>query len=131
MVSGCALHNAISVDKEHTRKLIVIQDYLASSASLPSAIGSLTGLISLELNLNKLTGLLPSEMWRMRKLTRLDSGLNQLSGALPVELGRSVSLTYMSLRGNHLTGTIHDSLDFFELTRKSIEWNSIIALQPS
>ena len=76
------------------------------TGTLPTALGSLTGLIDLDLAANELTGSIPTQLGSLTKLQWLDLHDNQLSGGIPVELGSLTALKSLKLHRNALTGSI-------------------------
>ncbi|XP_071917885.1 receptor kinase-like protein Xa21 isoform X3 [Coffea arabica] len=86
-----------------------------SSNRLTGAIPKgLFGLSSLTYNLNLahnlLSGPLPSEVGKLINLGSLDVSNNRLSGELPVTIGECVFLEFLSLQGNGFSGQIPESL---------------------
>lgn len=69
--------------------------------NLPSAIGQLTNLTSLYVSYNKLA-LVPKEIFQLPNLNFLDLSGNQLT-SVPQEIGQLTSLTTLDLYGNKLT----------------------------
>ena len=74
--------------------------------SIPSELGNLYKLTTLELQSNQLTGEIPSELGNLSNLTSLYLWENDLSGEIPAELGNLASLTVLDLPGNELSGEI-------------------------
>uniref|UniRef100_A0A0D9VQE5 Malectin-like domain-containing protein n=1 Tax=Leersia perrieri TaxID=77586 RepID=A0A0D9VQE5_9ORYZ len=79
------------------------------SGSLPDSIGNLTGMKTIYLSGNKLTGSIP-DLSGMRILTALHLDGNQLSGAINPSLGKLANLKELYLNNNNLTGPIPESL---------------------
>ena len=80
------------------------------TGTLPTALGSLTGLIDLDLAANELTGSIPTQLGSLTKLQWLDLHDNQLSGGIPADLGDLGNLLQLDLRDNDLTGSIPTGL---------------------
>ena len=74
--------------------------------SIPSELGNLSKLTTLELQSNQLTGEIPSELGNLSNLSALYLWENDLSGEIPSELGNLSSLTVLDLPGNELSGEI-------------------------
>ncbi|XP_073294691.1 uncharacterized protein [Primulina huaijiensis] len=74
--------------------------------SIPPTIGNLTGLKSINLEFNNLTGLIPKMIGELTKIERLALGQNRLEGHIPTELCRLKRLSELYLSGNMLNGTI-------------------------
>ncbi len=74
------------------------------TGSLPTALNSLTGLRSLDLSGNQLTGSIP-DLSALTSLTHLLLSRNQLTGSIP-DLSALTSLTHLLLSRNQLTGSI-------------------------
>uniref|UniRef100_J3LKQ2 Malectin-like domain-containing protein n=1 Tax=Oryza brachyantha TaxID=4533 RepID=J3LKQ2_ORYBR len=79
------------------------------SGSLPDSFGNLTGIQTIYLSGNKLTGSIP-DLTSMHILTALRVDGNQLSGAISPSLGTLVNLKELYLNNNNLTGLIPESL---------------------
>ena len=84
---------------------------LKLSGSIPSELGSLTNLRTLDLLGNQLTGPIPVELGSLPNLTHLDLRHNQLTGKIPSELGSLVNLRVLSLSANQLIGGIPKELE--------------------
>ncbi|KAK7336899.1 hypothetical protein VNO77_17450 [Canavalia gladiata] len=72
----------------------------------PSLFSSWTQLISLQLQLNGLSGILPPEIGSLHNITVLLFFSNQFSGQLPPEIGNLSSLQYIDLSYNSYNGSI-------------------------
>jgi Leucine-rich repeat (LRR) protein len=73
--------------------------------------------ISLDLEMNRLSGTIPPELGNLANLQVLSLYANQLSGGIPAELGNLTNLQYLRLYGNQLSGSIPP------------EWGSLMNLQ--
>ena len=80
------------------------------SGNIPSTLGNLLNLIYLNLSLNQLSGNIPSSLGNLTNLTSLGLGQNQLSGSIPSELGNLTNLTTLDLIENQLSGNLPPSL---------------------
>ena len=90
--------------------------------SLPSSIGNLDSLVSIQiydndheltdsLNIDsQLTGSIPQELGNIESLRYIRLDNNNLSGELPHEIGQLNNLIYLLLSGNQLSGEIPPSL---------------------
>ncbi|KAG8073738.1 hypothetical protein GUJ93_ZPchr0006g46347 [Zizania palustris] len=79
------------------------------SGSLPDSIGNLTGMKTIVLSGNKLSGSIP-DLSGMHILTALHLDGNQINGAINPSLGNLSNLKQLYLNGNNLTGKIPESL---------------------
>ncbi|GER35970.1 protein kinase [Striga asiatica] len=82
---------------------------------IPSDIGNLTNLVSLDLYLNSFTGPIPDTLGKLSKLRFLwDSRLNNnsLTGSIPVSLTNVTSLQVLDLSNNRLSGAVPDTGSF-------------------
>jgi len=77
---------------------------------IPPELGNLSSLAALSFGFNGLTGPIPPELSRLSSLAALDLGLNRLTGPIPPELGNLSSLTTLDLGVNGLTGPIPPEL---------------------
>jgi hypothetical protein len=82
----------------------------AYGRSIPSEIGLLVALTSLDISSEYLIGAIPSEIGLLTRLENLDLGLNDLTGSIPSELGDLTRLTELRLNDNRLRGTVPFSL---------------------
>ena len=78
--------------------------------SIPSHLGDLRELVTLELSNNTLTGSIPQELGDLSKLEDLLLDRNGLTGSIPSELGELSELIYLDLSRNDLTGSIPPQL---------------------
>jgi len=82
------------------------------SGTLPSEIGLLTKLQTLNLDHNMLSGPLPTELGLLRNLRSLRLEFNEFGGSIPAHLGNLSQwyLQYLYLGDNHLRGTVPAAL---------------------
>ena len=80
------------------------------NGTIPSELGNLSNLTSLNLGNNSLSGTIPSELGNLKNLTFFNIGGNSLSGSIPAELGNLVYLTNFNVRDNNLSGEIPNEL---------------------
>jgi Leucine-rich repeat (LRR) protein len=73
---------------------------------LPSEVGNLSGLISLNLNDNNLSGGIPQSLGTLINLQFLNMKENPLGGTLPANLGNSNTLQRIDLRSTGVSGSI-------------------------
>jgi len=101
--------------------------------TLPSELGLLRGLLSLDVNENKgLSGTLPSELLGSRRLKSLYAFSAALSGTLPEAIARASSLHELELSSCRLSGTLPSALG--ATTRLSyvfLEANRVSGVIPS
>ncbi len=97
------------------------------SAVIPSEIGNLEKLTSLDINLCDMHGEIPAELGNLSSLEQLKLGSNRFTGAIPAELGNLSKLYYLNLGNNQLSGTIPagfwhlDSLGWLKLADNDLE----------
>lgn len=77
---------------------------------MPSSLGNLRSLSTLNLESNKISGTLPREVGNLTELTALYLSDNHMQGPLPSELGNCHNLLVLDLSFNSLNGTIPASL---------------------
>ena len=80
------------------------------SGEIPAALGGLSSLQNLQLQVNMLSGEIPAALGGLSSLQQLWLHRNQLSGEIPAALGDLSSLQRLYLHNNQLTGEIPDGL---------------------
>jgi Leucine-rich repeat (LRR) protein len=80
------------------------------TGTIPSSIGNLVNLQSLQLNENQLSGSIPSSIGNLVNLQTLYLPVNQLSGSIPSSIGNLVQLDQLLLSNNRLSGSIPSSI---------------------
>ena len=87
---------------------VVEEDFVRSlEGTLPSSLGNLTLMRTLNLSGNSLTGRIPPQFGHLKALQVLDLSYNYgIQGSIPVELGLLQKLRCLDLSGNRLTGRI-------------------------
>ena len=80
------------------------------SSTIPTEIGYLTNLLTLDFGSNKLFGTIPKEIGRMSALAGLSFFDNNLTGAIPVELENLDGLQVLYLDSNNLEGPVSDGI---------------------
>ncbi|MCY4528108.1 MAG: hypothetical protein OXD46_03640 [Chloroflexi bacterium] len=84
------------------------------SGIVPSALGKLSALMTLEMDFNRLSGDIPPELGNLRELEVLGLGLNSLSGEIPSTFGELHNLRELRLHDNLLTGEFPEQLKSLE-----------------
>jgi hypothetical protein len=74
--------------------------------TLPSQIGKLTSLQTLDLAFNRLTGSLPTQIGQLTNLSSLGVTQNTLRGSLPSQIGQLTTLQSLDLSYNELSGIL-------------------------
>ena len=90
---------------------------------VPESIGTLTGLISLNLSNNLLSGHIPSSIGSLTLLESLDLSLNKLSGEIPQQLAQLTFLAKFNASYNNFTGSIPKGNQFDTFLANSFEGN--------
>ena len=80
------------------------------TGEIPTELGNLSNLQTLNLSLNQLTGEIPTELRNLSNLQTLNLSLNQLMGEIPTELGKLSDLQTLNLSLNQLTGEVPTEL---------------------
>jgi gliding motility-associated-like protein len=98
---------------------------------IPTQIGNLSALTSLDLAYNKINGSLPSQLGSLPNLTFINIRNNQLSGNIPTSLGDLSNLTVLLLGNNQLSGTIPKELgNLAKLTQIDFTYNLLSGFIP-
>ncbi len=99
---------------------------------IPTQLGNLTALETLDLGGSELTGAIPTQLGALTKLTRLDLGDNTLTGAIPTQLGALTKLTALDLSDNSLSGAIPTQLgNLTALTALDLSDNTLTGAIPT
>ncbi|NQZ77750.1 MAG: T9SS type A sorting domain-containing protein, partial [Ekhidna sp.] len=93
------------------------------SGSIPSEIGDLSQLVTLDLNNNSISGNIPSELGTTN-LDTLILSRNNLSGPIPDELYGLTSLRRLSISQNQLSGTISPNIANLEILEYLALWDN-------
>lgn len=73
---------------------------------IPTEIGSLFALQTLNLSRNSFGGRIPAAVGRMKSLETLDLSFNELSGVIPESFSALDSLSHLNLSYNDLSGVV-------------------------
>ena len=103
---------------------------LGLNGRIPSDLGRLDRLVSLNLQRNRLTGRIPPELGDLASLERLVLNYNGLTGAIPPELGKLDRLEVLKLRQNHLTGPVPAALGELDLSVLRLSGNDFDSVPP-
>ncbi len=109
------------------RHLVSLELYGNSiSGPIPPELGNLSRLRSLILDGCDMQGSIPPELGQLTRLVRLSLSGNRLTGTIPAELGQLTNLTYLTVSGNELTGSIPSELgDMVNLASMFLSNNSL------
>jgi len=106
-------HNKMtgSIPVGNFTKLFEMQVHSNSfSSSIPTEIGLMTNLKTLDWSMNQLTGVIPSSIGQLARLENLRLDWNLLSGIIPTELGMCNELRNLVLSDNSLVGPLPGQL---------------------
>ena len=76
------------------------------SGTIPSSIGNLSSLRTLNFSINQLTGSIPPEIGNLSNLECLFLASNQITDSIPPEIGNLSNLLSLYLNDNQITGSI-------------------------
>jgi Leucine-rich repeat (LRR) protein len=116
----------LNTPKLHKCRNKTVFDVTTNGTDIPTQIGLLSQIISLNLSVNELNSYIPSTLRELTQLALLDLSMNQLLGSIPSDLGRVVELAYLSLYENQLGGTIPTEIGLLtHLTYLSLHENQL------
>jgi len=87
----------------------------SDSFKIPTELGRLINLISLDLTKNYITGIIPTEIGNMENLEVLSLSSTWITGIIPAEIGNMVSLKSLDLSSMILSGNIPDLSGLIDL----------------
>ncbi|GLU19589.1 hypothetical protein SLE2022_358300 [Rubroshorea leprosula] len=91
---------------------------------IPEVVGSLKGLLLLNLSNNILVGPIPSTLGNLTNLEALDLSQNKLTRNIPTQLTQLNFLEVFNVSHNHLTGSIPKGQQFDTFDNSSFDGNS-------
>ena len=97
-------HGVATDERGNVTQLLLRENNLAGR--IPSEIGRLTELRSLDLQSNELTGDIPPEIGNLKLIDSLNLARNELTGKIPAGFGGLTALHTLDLQANKLTGEI-------------------------
>ncbi|XP_049407394.1 receptor-like protein Cf-9 [Solanum stenotomum] len=90
---------------------------------IPSIIGDLIGLRTLNLSHNHLEGIIPASLHQLSVIESLDLSSNKISGEIPQQLASLTFLAVLNLSHNHLVGCIPKGKQFDTFENSSYQGN--------
>ncbi|KAG6692187.1 hypothetical protein I3842_10G101300 [Carya illinoinensis] len=94
----------------HFRVMVLNLSFMGLVGTIPSHIGNLSFLVSLNIQNNSFRGSIPIELSHLTRLKFLDFGYNEFNGAIPSQMGLLSKLKKLILHKNNFLGTIPPSL---------------------
>jgi len=104
---------SVSCVGEYVNSISVTADLstdLSNMGTLPTEVGLLSALVTLEVTDFQLTGPIPTSVVDLTNLRSLDLSGNKFTGSVPREFGLMLDIGVVNLSNNHLTGTIHPAI---------------------
>ncbi|XP_057841461.2 receptor-like protein EIX2 [Cryptomeria japonica] len=126
-----SLHSGFSMEAYkralNTRQGLSIRNLVESvyrrKSNIPSNLGLLRGLISLNISKNNLSGLIPESLGAWTLLESLDLSENNLSGKIPIQLLNLTFPAVLNLSDNMLSGLIPQGKQFSTFEVSSFRGN--------
>ncbi|XP_069152269.1 receptor-like protein Cf-9 [Solanum lycopersicum] len=106
-----------------TTEIIIDLSRNRFEGNIPSIIGDLIALRTLNLSHNRLEGHIPASLQQLSVLESLDLSSNKISGEIPQQLVSLTSLEVLNLSHNHLVGCIPKGKQFDTFENSSYQGN--------
>ncbi|THG08847.1 hypothetical protein TEA_017873 [Camellia sinensis var. sinensis] len=101
------------------------------TGQVPSEIGNLSWIITLNLSYNQLTGVIPETFSNLKQIQSLDLSHNRLSGQIPSQLIELTFLSFFKVSYNNLSGrTPQRQAQFATFDKSSYEGNIFLCGEP-
>ncbi|CAL5079200.1 unnamed protein product [Urochloa decumbens] len=101
------------------------------SGAIPSEIGNLAGLQTLDFRDNRLSGPIPESIGKLTQLSELYLDSNNISGLMPSYIANLTSLSILSTLGNSLEGQIPPSIgNLSQLSTLDLSSNKLTGVIP-
>lgn len=119
----------VTCGSRHQRVTVLNISDMGFSGTIPSQLGELSFLVSLDLSNNSFHGELPPEFSRLRKLRAINLSFNNFTGNIPRFLGDFQDLQIFNIENNSFSGFIPSSisnmtnLGFLNLRYNNLEGN--------
>ncbi|KAH0724456.1 hypothetical protein KY285_003698 [Solanum tuberosum] len=106
-----------------TTEIIIDLSRNRFEGNIPSIIGDLIGLRTLNLSHNRLEGIIPASLHQLFVIESLDLSSNKISGKIPQQLASLTFLAVLNLSHNHLVGCIPKGKQFDTFENSSYQGN--------
>ncbi|KAK4711001.1 hypothetical protein R3W88_005514 [Solanum pinnatisectum] len=119
----------VTCGSRHQRVTVLNISDMGFSGTIPSQLGNLSFLVSLDLSYNYFHGEFPPEFSRLRKLRAINLSFNNFTGKIPKFLGDFQDLQIFNIENNSFSGFIPSSisnmknLGFLNLRYNNLEGN--------
>ncbi|KAF3682534.1 putative actin-like [Capsicum annuum] len=121
----------VTCGSRHLRRRFLNPSNMDLTGVIPSELGNLTFLVSLDLGSNNFHGNLPQEMAHLHRLKFLDLSFNSFSAEVPSWFGFLHQLQVLKLGNNSFTGSIPSSFsNMSTLETLNLKFNSIEGQTP-
>jgi Leucine-rich repeat (LRR) protein len=110
-----------------TLEKLIVRENSIGGGPVPTEVGRLTKLVSLDFAESYFSGRIPSEIFRLSLLTVLDAKNNMLSGSIPTEIALLPDLEDLSLGQNQMTGVIPSEIGSLENLRVFSAGNGLLS----
>ncbi|KAH0780676.1 hypothetical protein KY290_000274 [Solanum tuberosum] len=113
----------LEIPRVLTTNIIIDLSRNRFEGNIPSIIGDLIGLRTLNLSHNRLEGHIPASLHQLSVLESLDLSSNKISGEIPQQLASLKSLEVLNLSHNHLVGCVPKGKQFDTFENSSYQGN--------
>jgi hypothetical protein len=117
--------NGVSLTEGIVTEISLYKNHL--KGPIPSALGELSGMTTLRIGFNSLTGTIPPEIFGITDMKYLNLYRAHLTGTIPEEISSLQVVTYLNFALNSLTGTLPPTISACSMLQQLMVYKNIMA----